>query len=384
MKILFVNHLLDSVTGGGTAERTFQLARYMARDGHDCSILTLDIGVNAERRADLPGVKVHALPCLNKRYFVPRASSAQIRRMVASADVVHLSGHWTLLNAMTYQACKQTRTPYLFCPAGALGLFGRSLLLKRTYEAWVGRAILRDATFCVAITEDEAGLFRDRGVDPQRVAVIPNGIDPQLYDAPDRACSLNSLRQRLNLGRAPYILFLGRLSEIKGPDILLEAFAMVASRWPDHQLIFAGPDDGLQADLQARTQALGLAERVHFAGFLGGSAKAAALHGAAMLAIPSRREAMSIVVLEAGMCGCPVLFTNACGLETLARDGAGIEVDVTAHAIAEGIAQVLGDLPAAANRAEVLKSQVQTRFLWSVQAQRYATLCAQISEEMAQ
>jgi len=384
MKILFVNHLLDSVTGGGTAERTFQLARYMARDGHDCSILTLDIGVNTDRRADLPGVEVHALPCLNKRFFVPRASGAQIRRLVASADVVHLSGHWTLLNAMAYLTCKQTRTPYLFCPAGALGLFGRSLLLKCAYEAWFGRAMLRDAAYCVAITEDESGLFRDRGVAPQRVAVIPNGIDPQLYDAPDRDRSLALLRQSLNLGSAPFLLFLGRLSEIKGPDILLEAFAMVASRWPDHQLVFAGPDDGLQAGLQARAQALGLAERVHFAGFLGGSAKAVALHGAAMLVIPSRREAMSIVVLEAGMCDCPVLFTNACGLETLARDGAGIEVEVSAHAIAEGIGQVLGDLPAAANRAEVLKGQVQTRFLWSGQARRYAALCAQISEDMTQ
>lgn len=378
MKILFVNHLLDPVAGGGTAERTFQLARHMANDGHDCSILTLDIGVDG-RRTELEGVTLHALPCRNRRFFVPRASGATIMKLVAAADVVHISGHWTLLNAMAYRACRATDTPYLFCPAGALELFGRSLLLKRIYEAWVGRAILKNAACCVAITDDETMLFRQRGIPADRIKVIPNGIAPESYQVEGRDRMLVSLRQLLALGNAPYLLFLGRLSEIKGPDILLEAFALVATHWPEHHLVFAGPDDGMQAGLAERVRSLQLAERVHFAGFMGGSAKAAILQGAAMLAITSRREAMSIVVLEAGMCGCPVLFTNTCGLARLAQEGAGIEVDVSARAIADGICRVLDAPAAAAERAVVLKQQVQTKFLWSVQAQHYATLCTQIS-----
>ncbi len=380
MKILLVNHLLDSITGGGTAERTFQLAKYLAQDGHYCSILTLDIGIDAERRAELSRVEIYALPCVYKRFFIPQVSYSKICQLVANADVVHISSHWTILNAITYKACKQTKTPYLFCPAGAIQLYGRSKLLKRIYEYLVGDAILRDATYCVAITEDEAQLLYERGVAPHRVAVIPNGIDPQIYEKKNSSQLLESIKQILHLKGAPYILFLGRLSEIKGPDILLEAFSIVASRWPNHHLVFAGPDDGLQESIQARANTLGLTERVHFAGFLGGIAKVTVLHGADMLVIPSRHEAMSIVILEAGLCDCPVLFTNTCGLKDLALAGAGIEVEVGIHEISAGIEQVLEDLTAAASRAIKLKELVLSRFLWPIQTHRYSTLLDQISE----
>lgn len=109
----------------------------------------------------------------------------------------------------------------------------------------------------------------------------------------------------LGLGCVPYVLFLGRLNEIKGPDLLLDAFCRIADRCAEIHLVLAGPDGRMLQRLRAKSKALGIAARVHFAGYLGGRSKVAALRGASLLAIPSRREAMSIVVLEAGVCGCP-------------------------------------------------------------------------------
>ena len=374
MKLLFVNHLLDSVTGGGTAERTFQLAKHMARIGHDCSILTLDIGITPDRRTDLGAAKLVAVPCRNERFFVPHLARVELDRLVRDADVVHLSGHWTLLNARVFTACRRLGKPYLFCPAGALKPFGRSLWLKRAYDAVVGNRIVSSAARTVAITADERADFKVRGVPAERVAVIPNGIDLQQYMLADPAGAVADFRAAHGLGAAPFVLFLGRLNAIKGPDLLLEAFTSLADRLPEHHLVFAGPDGGLRETLAARALAAGLAERIHFIGFVGGDSKTAALHSASLLAIPSRREAMSIVVLEAGACGCPVLFTDTCGLAEIARAGAGAEVEPSAAKIANGLASALTDAHALAGSAERLAQIVARDYLWSVQTARYEAL----------
>jgi glycosyltransferase involved in cell wall biosynthesis len=380
MKVLLVNHLLDAVKGGGTAERTYQIARFLDLGGVQCTILTLDIGDLADRRKALGNVRLVAAPCLNERFFVPLISSADLLALVGEADIVHLSGHWTVLNAGVFRACRQLGKPFLFNPAGALRPFGRSLLVKRAYNALIGRKLVAEAAMCVAITQDELDDFKAFGVPEPRLRVIPNGIDPEQYvphpDAGDATLAAA-------LKGSPYILFLGRLNTIKGPDLLLDAFASIASAFPNHHLILAGPDDGLLASLQACASAHGLSDRVHFPGFLSGTRKAEALRGASVLTIPSRREAMSIVVLEAGACGCPVLFTDACGLSDIAHADAGIMVPVSATALAEGLSLALASPKEQEHRAQRLSAIVAREYLWQVQASRYALLCAEVQREAA-
>lgn len=381
MKVLLVNHLLDAVTGGGTSERTYQIGRFLTREGVDCTILALDIGISAERRAGLGETRLIALPCLNRRFFIPRVTPKALHRLVSEVDVVHLSGHWTLLNILVYRACRRLGKPYLFSPAGALKPFGRSLLLKRLYNHVIGHRIAQAAAMGVAITEDERVDFYAHGVAAERIVVIPNGIDPDQYQVANSQHAVSQFRRDAGLGAEPFVLFLGRLSEIKGPDLLLEAFAEVADRFPNFRLVFAGPDDGMRASLEATASAHGLTERVFFLGFVGGQRKAILLQAAHLLVIPSRREAMSIVVLEAGACQCPALFTNACGLADFAQAGAGIMVDANVQGLAGGLQCALADSELLASSAGRLATIVSTEYLWSSQAKHFAGLCLRLTEE---
>lgn len=378
MKVLLVNHLLDAVKGGGTAERTYQIARFLDHGGVQCTILTLDIGDLADRRKALGNVRLVAAPCLNERFFVPLLSSADLRALVAEADIVHLSGHWTVLNARVFRACRQLGKPFLFNPAGALRPFGRSLLVKRAYNALIGRKLVAEAAMCVAITQDERADFMSFGAAYSKVRIIPNGIDPAQYELSSESRPKEERNFTDSLHEAPFILFLGRLNSIKGPDLLLDAFAAIADKVPDHHLVLAGPDDGLLDSLQATAARRGISHRVHFPGYVGGSNKSAALRGATLLAIPSRREAMSIVVLEAGACGCPVLFTEACGLSEIGEAGAGIMVPVDSEAIAEALLKALGSPDHLNLIAKQLSRIVANEYLWQVQAARYASLCAEV------
>jgi len=371
VKILNVNALLDPVTGGGTAERTVQMSRALCDAGAECSIMTTDVGLTKESALlAIEGVRVTAYRCLLKRYYLPMASYREIKRKVESVDVVHLMGHWTLLNALVYLAVRAARKPYVVCPAGALRIYGRSRFLKQAYNWIVGQRLIRNASAWVAITADERIQFEAYGVKQDKVVVIPNGIDPADYSGEDAA----EFREKHRLGESPFVLFLGRLNDIKGPDILLEAFCRGQGGWPDWHLVFAGPDGGLLSALKNRATACAARGRIHFIGYVGGTQKSSAYRAADLLAIPSRQEAMSIVVLESGILGTPVLLTDQCGFDEVARMGGGKVVPASADGVHAGLADLLADRRRLASMGGKLMSYVRDNYTWEIVIRKYLDL----------
>ncbi len=370
MKVLNVNAVLDPVTGGGTAERTIQMSRALRDAGVDCSILTTNIGLSVENILVLDGIHVTAFRCLLQRFFIPLARYKTIKRIVEGVDVVHLMGHWTVLNALVFRAARGMRKPYVVCPAGALLVYGRSKMLKRFYNWIVGRRIIRNANAWIAITNDECAQFESYGVDPGRVIIIPNGVNPA--DFPGEGAT--EFREKYGLGDRPVALFFGRLNSIKGPDILLDAFCREQLKWPDWHLVFAGPDGGLLSTLKDRTADCAARQRVHFIGYVGGREKSGAYHAADLLVIPSRQEAMSIVVLEAGISGTPVLLTDQCGFDEVARIGGGKVVPATVEGVQAGLADMLTDCARLAAMGSKLRNYVRDNYAWNVVIRKYLDL----------
>jgi glycosyltransferase involved in cell wall biosynthesis len=375
MRILNVNSLIDPVLGGGTAERTLQISKSLAVAGHAVGVLALDIGEN-DRQPDLPvGVELHSVKCINTRFHVPQVSTAWLRRVVMQYDVIHLMGHWSILNALVARASRLEGVPYVVCPAGALPVFGRSRMLKKLYNILVGRKLVFEASDWIAVTDDERLNFAAYGIEPGKVTVIPNGIDPDEYqgqtDLADAAI--------LGTSGAPYILFMGRLNPIKGPDLLLEAFSLVQPNWPQLHLVFAGPDGGLLKGLRERSAALALEPRVHFVGYLGGRQKLAAYRGALLLVIPSRSEAMSLVVLEAGASGLSVVLTDQCGFSEVQSVGGGLVVSAQAKSIADALRKLLDlDQAGLTRMGRKLQVFVLSRYTWSAVVEQYITLYGRI------
>ncbi len=367
MKILNVNSSLSFKTGGGTAERTFQMSRFLALEGIDCTVLTIDSGLDQARIEALKPASLIAFPLFWQRFHVPRLCWRTVKSLVDEADVVHLMSHWGVLNAVAYWAVRRARKPYVVCPAGALPLFGRSKLLKRLYNLLVGKAIIRNASGWIAVTSAEFSQFEDYGVPAARITVIPNGVSQEDFLPADTA----RFRREKKLPDAPFILFMGRLSPIKGPDLLLDAFASVRDRISDHHLVFAGPDEGMRASLEETAKQSGIAERVHFLGLVGGSDKAAAYQMARLLAVPSRQEAMSIVVLEAGICGVPVMLTDQCGFSEITAIDPGLETPATVQGIAAGLVHLLLSPGLADRTAEELQELVVQKYTWPHVVRQY-------------
>ncbi len=377
MRVLNVNATLDPVSGGGTAERTFQLSRAMAKVGVKCGVLTLDRGLTPERVQALAGARVFALPLLLGRYYVPKVSFAllkKVRAAVKGSDVVHLMNHWTILNAVVYLLVRRLGKPYVVCPAGALPIYGRSKRLKHLYNRIIGNKIIRNANGHVAITEGEVPQFAAYGIGAERISIIPNGIDREDYPAGGET----DFREEHGLGDRPFVLFVGRLNHIKGPDLLLQAFCELKTELPEHHLVLAGPDEGMLPSLQSMAAEAGIGSRVHFVGYLGGAAKARAYHAAQLLVVPSRQEAMSIVALEAGISGTPVLLTDRCGFDEVAEVGGGRVVAATTEGLRKGLVSMLKEPARLSEMGANLQRFVGERFTWASAAERCLALYSRI------
>lgn len=374
MHVLNVNMTLDPVTGGGTAERTFQMSCFLAKSGVECTVLSTDLGWSPARARAFAGVEVITLPCLWKRFYLPKAAFKRIRDAVVRADVVHLMGHWTFLNALVYLFARRFRKPYVVCSAGALPIYGRSKVLKRLYNFLIGKKIVRQADRCIAVTKNERAHFEMYGVDADRITVIPNGIDPEEYVARDDA----AFREQYRLGAQPFILFVGRLNRIKGPDLLLKAFCELGQEFVHYHLVFAGPDEDMRRELQLLASTCSMESRVHFIGHVGGDDKARAYHAADLVVVPSRQEAMSIVVLEAGITGRPLLVTDQCGFDEIARINAGRVVPASAEGLKLGLRAMLEDQDGLKVMGRNLQQFVRERFDWKAIVNEYLALYQKI------
>jgi glycogen synthase len=145
---------------------------------------------------------------------------------------------------------------------------------------------------------------RYHGLDPSRLRVVHNGLPALPSRLPQR-------RRPLRLG--PVVLFLGRVTAQKGPEILLEAARRVVAVDPRVTFLFAGGGD-LLAPLIERSAALGLARHVSFTGFLRGREVDRAYAEADVFVMPSAAEPFGLTALEAAARGVPVIVSSTSGV----------------------------------------------------------------------
>jgi len=368
MKILNVSNTIDPILGGGEVERSIQMTKFLIQSGADCHVLTIDTGLTVERKKFIGVNRITALPCLVNRFHIPKFYLNDIHKVVAEADVVHLMGHWNILNVLVYFSVRKQKKPYIVCPAGSLSIFGRSKFLKFLYNFFIGNRIIRNASACIAITELEVKSFASYGVNPNNIYVIPNGIDETLFHFKDN----KQFRKKFALSNRPFILFMGRLNLIKGPDLLLKAFCEIKKKFGDIDLVFAGHDNGMLSELMRIVKSEQANKRVHFIGHLEPRDRSCAYHAATLLVIPSRHEAMSIVVLEALVSGLPVILTDQCGVES--KITGGQVVPATVDGIRNGLIEFLSDARRSRVLSPKIKKYVINNFSWRFISQLYLEL----------
>ena len=341
---------------GGPPEKVRAVSEGLAQLGHEVTVLTADWGLG-RREAELPseppaenspfgkkrevrGVKTVYLA----NWFHYHAASwnpalsRYLRARLQNFDVVHIFGLYDLLGPRTAAAALKLRIPCVVEPIGMFVPIVRNLFLKRAYHHFYGKKMLQNAAAIIATAEQEKSELIAGGIPAGKIVLRRNGVA-----APASLPERGIFRKSLGIpSDAKLILFLGRLSQKKSPDLLLQAFAQLPSFSPPAHLAFVGPDEsGMLARLQQMSAQLNVAPCVRFSGPLSGDAKWSAYRDSDLFVLPSQNENFGNTAAESVAAGTPVIVTDQCGIAPLLDKVAGLSVQHAVSSIAQTMSNLL-------------------------------------------
>ncbi|HYK34993.1 glycosyltransferase [Alloacidobacterium sp.] len=333
LRILHVIHSL-SLKHGGPPEGLRQLAEGYCQEGIHLEVASLDDPREAFL-GELPFV-THALGPAKSGYGYSSRLFPWLQEHLKDYDALVINGIWQYHCFAAWRAARN-KLPFAVFVHGALDpWFKKKYPLKHVKKLLYWRPfqypVLRDALAVLFTTETEKEqallsfqLNRWNGV------VVPYGTS-QPTGNPD-AQKEEFFAACPAVRNHSFLLFMARIHEKKGCDLLIDAFSRVRSRACGLHLVMAGPDQvGWTAALQKQARRLGVDDRVHWPGLLQKGAKWGAIYASEAFILPSHQENFGIGVAEALACGRPVLISDKVNIwEDVIADGAGIVDEDTAE-----------------------------------------------------
>lgn len=331
VRILHTTHSAHPGTGG-PIEGIRQLSNGLRTLGHEAELATLD-----NPQSTVGGefsIPVHCLGPGMPGYGYSRRFRSWVQAEAHRFDAVVVHGLWLYNGLGTRRGLRGTGIPWLVYPHGMLDAWFRRTYpvrhLKKLAYWWVAeRKLLNDAAAVLFTTSEE----RERGSATfpgfrGRTRVVgfgtsgpPDELTPSVAE--------EAFRRRFSaIDGDPFILFLGRLHEKKGLDLLLQAYAGWSGR-DRVSLVIAGSaaDAGGERHWRSEAERHGLDpdSQVLFTGHIEGSEKWGAFFAAEAFILPSHQENFGVAVAEALACGCPVLISQEVNIwREIADDGAGL------------------------------------------------------------
>ena len=345
---------------GGPPVKVRALSVALARRGHQMTVLTADWGFERRLGEKISDAGIDRSPFGWRReengvqtIYLPTwlryralswnpAVNRFLRARLQNFDVVHIFGLYDLLGPAVAAECRRRGIPYVVEPIGMFRPIVRSIRLKRIYHGVLGRTMLNGARDLIATSEQEQAELALAGLPAERVLLRRNGVE-----RPGTLAPRGAFRKAHGIAaNAKLVLFLGRLSKKKSPDLLLRAFAKLSRAFAGNstEIAFVGPDEsGMLGRLKEMARDLGIAQRVHFLGALFEQEKWAAYQDADAFVLPSQNENFGNTAAEAAAVGTPVIVTRECGVASFLGDRGALIVPHEEDAIFRAMERLLGD-----------------------------------------
>jgi glycosyltransferase involved in cell wall biosynthesis len=345
-----------AVAWGGPVKIVHQNARELLRRGHEVTVYCTNLldksrklgPSTSERKVD--GIRV---VYFNTWHFSHGRATwpgtlgpvwlpdlpGYLRGEISVFDVIHVNGYRNLMNLPVARGARQAQVPLVMQPHGTMPVIVNSFLVKRLYDRLLGGQELQGLSALIALQESERQQAIARGVPPERIEIIPNGLDlSAMAEIPEAG----SFRRWFGIpADRPLLLFLGRINRKKGTDMLVEAFHRLGGL--DAYLAIVGPDDGQLEEVRRLIVRYRLEDRVLLTGLLAGGKVVAAYRDADLFVLPCRADTFPTTIMEACLAGTPMVITDRCEIAHLIGGRVGDVVPFDADALSDAIKQLLTD-----------------------------------------
>ncbi len=358
---------------GGLENHVEVLGQEQGKLGHEVRVLTSTAGGSPLGGLWENGIRVRRL-----RSFrlgddaVPLGMLRQLATENGTNDIVHLHGH------LFYSTTLGALNRHLHHPPTVMTFHGdyhpvtpMARWMKRLRDATQGPLILNSVDGIIALTRFDKARLVAKGVDPDRITIIPNGVDLDVFRPVGKGATVE-FRERHGIAvDAPLVLFLGKLLEQKGLLDLLDAFPRLLDAVPDAHLLVLGegPDQGRGEELVRRH---GYEGSVTFGGRMCCDDLVTAYSASQVVTLPSLSEGMPLVILEAAACGKPVVATSVSGIPEFVEEGrTGLMVPPSDPGrLSEALTRVLEDRGLASRAGDRALEKARSQFDLRVQVRR--------------
>jgi len=374
MRHLHFTQSLEPLQGGGLGRAALDLHMQMLQEGiGSCLISTR----SKEFDRAWPQTDQYVRQGHPKLYYSSKLRAGATRR-VNESDVVHGHGFYVYLNWTLGSLARRQRKPLVYHPHGMFEpwILARSRLKKRFVHLLFENRNMRECRLWRALTQKEAGQIRSLGFDAP-IVIAPNGVRLEDFDRipPLEAASQLNLPVRIRDRRR--LVFMARLHPKKGLDLLLPAWSRLAPRFPDWELLVAGPDEaGYLATVQHLMTNLRIESHTTLTGTVTGDAKLELLRQADVFVLPSYSEGLPVTILEAMACRIPVVATHECNLPELETEGGGWLCHTTVDSVEEALSRALAASDdERKTRGQKARALVERFYTWPAIAANIRTSC---------
>jgi len=369
---------LHSISIGGIAVHVTELASALERKGHDVHVFTRMGRPDHAQYERIHGVHYHRVPYNGHSDFIEDINN-MCRSFVTSVfqtedymgagfDIVH-AHDWLTSNAMVWIKQGRGRKGILTIHATEYGRCGNQFPGGQSARV---RDHERHGTYCADRVISVSNVLKSEimwmyNVPDWKVHSIYNGVNCKHFDVNVEA---GEVKKRFGMGPLdPMVLFAGRMTYQKGPDILIEAVPFVLRHYHNAKFIFAG-DGHLKGAVENRARQLGVSHATRFIGHQNAWGLIDLFKACQCVCVPSRNEPFGIVILEAWSAHKPVVASEIGGpSEFVWHDVTGYKVRPSPDSIAWGIGTLFANFKHAEWMGHNGRFAVEKDFSWDVIAE---------------
>lgn len=357
---------------GGVVNASYQIAKKQIEAGHNVSVYTTD---NCDKRlkfednynVDVDGIKVYYFKNLSNKFKnkftidTPASSLRYIKKTIKNFDIIHIHEHRHSLAIAAHRYAKKNKIPYVLQAHGSVLPFFQKEKLKDIFDKLWGFDILHDASRVFALTEVEKEQYLKMGISNEKVEIVPLGINLNEYnDLPAEG----RFKSKYNMSEDDkLILFLGRIHEIKGLDLLINSFNNVKN--DNAKLAIVGGDYGFKDELLKLIKKYSLHDRIVFPGVLTGKKKIEALVDCDIFVMPSRYESFTTSGLEAMACRKPLILTRNNHIHTWVKDNTGLVCEFDENELTDCIETLLDDEKLSEKFGNTGRELIENKYDWN-------------------